>query len=381
MSAKAGAGGGPAGLAPAATRRSRPIARSPLLARLLPVLGVGALAAAPFVLDPFHLGLLGQFLCFGIAAMGLDLLWGYGGMMSLAQGTFFSLGAYCMAMYLKLAASGGSLPDFMVWNGVSQLPGFWYPFHHFAFALAAALLVPGLLGGFVGLLIFRQRVRGVYFAILTQAFAVVLTTLFIGEQGMLGGFNGLTNFTSLFGIQLASTRGVLDLYAASALAAICAYAVCRALVTGRFGRLLIAIRDGENRVRYLGYDPAVFKAFTFGLACALAGLGGALYVGQIGIISPAAMGVVPSIEIVVLVAVGGRGTIAGAIIGAVLVKFLENGLNSLFPGGWQYLLGALFILTVVAFPRGIAGVAADVGRLWRRVAPTGAAESGRGMGV
>jgi len=377
MSADAGAG--PTMAAGAEKGCSRPTARFRPGAWVVPVLGVGALAAAPFLLGPFRLGLLGQFLCYGIAAMGLDLLWGYGGMLSMAQGTFFSLGAYCMAMYLKLVASGRSLPDFMGWNGVKGLPWFWYPFHHFLFAAAAAVLVPGLAGGLVGLLIFRQRVRGVYFAILTQAFAVVVSTLFIGEQGALGGFNGITDFSTLFHVSLGSTPAVLDLYIGSAVAAIGTYALCRVLVGGRFGRLLLAIRDGENRVRYLGYDPAVVKAFTFGLACALAGLGGALYVGQIGIISPAAMGVVPSIEMVILVAAGGRGTIIGAVVGAVLVKFLENGLNSLFPAVWQYLLGAIFVLTVVAFPRGLVGVITDLGRL-RRGAARGRSE-GRGGGM
>ncbi len=328
--------------------------------RFWTLLAVAALAAAPFVLGPFQLSLLGQFLCFAIAAMGLDLLWGYGGMLSLAQGTFFSLGAYAMAMYLKLVASGQAMPDFMGWNGVRSLPAFWVPFHSFAFALFASAAVPGMLAGGMGLLIFRQRVRGVYFAILTQAFAVVAVTLFIGAQGMLGGFNGITDFTTLFGIALARRQGVLLLYAASAVAALAVCAACRRLVGGRFGRLLLAIRDGESRVRYLGYDPALFKAFTFALASGLAGLGGALYVGQIGIISPSAMGVVPSIEMVILVAIGGRGTIVGALIGALIVKFMENGLNTLDPAGWQYLLGGLFVLAVVAFPRGIAGIATDL---------------------
>ncbi len=331
--------------------------------QFLPLLAVAALVGAPFALGPFQLSLLGQFLCFGIAAMGLDLLWGYGGMLSLAQGTFFSLGAYAMAMHLKLVASGNALPDFMGWNGVRRLPAFWVPFHSFAFALLASVVGPALLAGGIGLLIFGQRVRGVYFAILTQAFAVVAVTLFTGAQGMIGGFNGITSFTTLFGVVLARRAGVLLLYGASACAVVAVYAVCRRLVGGRFGRLLLAIRDGENRVRYLGYDPSLFKAFTFALASGLAGLGGALYVGQIGIISPSAMGVVPSIEMVILVAVGGRGTIAGALVGALLVKFMENGLNTLYPGGWQYLLGALFVLAVVAFPRGIVGTVADV---WRR---------------
>lgn len=317
--------------------------------------GVG-LAAAPFLLGPYHLNLLGQFLCFAVGAMGLDLMWGYGGMLSLAQGTFFSLGAYAMAMHMKLVASGGHLPDFMVWNSVSHLPWLWRPFASPVIAVAAALLVPGALAAVVGLLIFRQRVRGVYFSILTQALTVVVSTLFIGEQGWLGGFNGITNFTTLFGVHLGTNSGTLWLYVASAVAAMAVYAFCRTLVRGRFGRLLVAIRDGENRVRYLGYDPALVKAFTFAVASGLAGLGGALYVGQVGIISPAEMGVMPSIEMAILVAVGGRGTIAGAAVGALLVKSLESVLNTVYPGGWNFLLGGLFVVATVALPRGLAGL-------------------------
>lgn len=322
----------------------------------LPLLGATLLAVAPFLLGPFNLNLLGQFLAIALAALGLDILWGYGGMLSLGQGVFFSLGAYAMAMHLKLVASGRSLPDFMGWDGVTSLPWFWAPFHSAAVAVLAAILVPGVLAGLLGLAIFRQRVRGVYFSILTQALTVVLSTLFIGEQGYTGGTNGITNFTTFLGLPLSSTRTGEILYGVTAVLLIVSYLLVRRLLQGRLGHMLVAIRDAENRVRFLGHDPAVVKAFTFALASALAGLGGALYVTQIGIISPQEMGVVPSIELVIMVALGGRGSLVGPILGAIAVKFLENQLNTLVPGAWQYILGGLFVLVVLALPQGVAGL-------------------------
>jgi urea transport system permease protein len=325
---------------------------SPWLVRLLLLAG---LLAAPLVVPDFRLNLLGKFVTFAIAALALDLIWGYSGMLSLGQGVFFGLGGYAMAMYLKLEASGGRLPDFMSWSGLNDLPWFWQPFRAAWFALPMTVLLPMSLAAILGAMIFRSRITGVYFSIITQALALIMGILFIGQQPYTGGTNGITNLTTLFGLPLKDANVQRGLYLASVSALALVYGLCYWLTNGRFGRLLVALRDDEHRVRFSGYDPARIKVIVFGLSAGLTGLAGALFVPQVGIISPAAMGIVPSIEMVIWVAVGGRGTLIGAVLGALIVNAAKSGLSESFPDIWQYFLGALFIGAVLLFPDGLVG--------------------------
>ena len=356
---------------------SRYAGRGSLLSQLLLVALVGALLifVLPAFISDFRQNLLGKLLTFAIIAIGLDLLWGYGGMLSLGQGVFFGLGAYSMAMYMKLESSGDQLPDFMVWSGLDSLPWFWEPFRHAWFALPLALIGPGLLAFGLGYMVFRSRVKGVYFAIITQALALILSTFFIGQQPYTGGTNGITNFTELFGHNIVRADTQSLLYSVTVVAMLGCYLVAWGITKSRFGRLLLALRDDEERVRYTGYDVAVVKAATFGIAGAMAGLAGALFVPQVGIISPANMAVVPSIEIVIWVAVGGRGTLAGAMVGAVAVGLARSYLSESFPEFWLFFLGGLFIGSVVLFPNGIVGSARDaIAWAWRRLGSVGPAE-------
>ena len=326
---------------------------------LLPVViaGVVLLVVAPSVLSEFRLNLLGKFLTFAIIAIGLDLLWGYAGMLSLGQGVFFGLGGYAMAMYLKLAASGDGIPDFMLWSGLEELPWFWAPFRYAWFALPVAVIGPALFAFLLGYLVFRSRVTGVYFSIITQALALILSIFFVGQQAYTGGTNGLTNYGKVFGEYVAAPSTQRTLYFVTVVALGVVYLISRAITRSRFGRLLVAVRDDEHRVRFSGYNVVLIKAIVFAIGGGMAGLAGALYVPQVGIISPANMGVVPSIEMVVWVAVGGRGTLAGAALGAVLVGAAKTNLSEAFPEIWQYFLGALFIGSVLLFPAGVVGVA------------------------
>lgn len=335
---------------------------------------------APAMLSDFRLNLLSKFLCYAILAIGIDLMWGYSGMLSLGQGVWFGLGGYAMAMYLKLHASGDNIPDFMNWSGLKELPWFWEPFRYPWFALPMALLGPGILGFLLGYLVFRSRVKGAYFSIVTQALALILSIFFVGQQQYTGGTNGITNFTELFGMNLHArdTQNTLYFVTVTALLLTMAFAVW--LARSPFGRLMVAVRDDEDRVRFAGYNVGFVKAVVFGISAALAGLAGALFVPQVGIISPANMGIVPSIEFVLLVAVGGRGTITGAVIGAVVVGWARSTLSENYPDTWLYLYGALFVGAVVLFPSGIVGAyrraQSEVAfRLSGRVGPLGAARS------
>lgn len=317
-----------------------------------------ALVVAPLLLEPFRLGLLAKYLCYAIVALGIGLAWGQGGMLTLGQGVFFGLGGYAMGMYLKLHDAGGDLPDFMVWSGVERLPSLWVPFENPVFAIFFAVAGPVLLAVLLGALVFRQRVRGAYFAILTQALAAALVILLVGQQGLTGGTNGLTNFFELFGQDLAADGTQRGLYIVVAAVLLVLYVLAWQMVRSRFGRLLIAVRDGEDRVRFLGYNPATVKTLTFAVSAGMAGLAGALFVPVVGIISPALLGVVPSLELVVAVAVGGRFALAGAILGAVVMGYAKTSFSEQFADGWLYLQGALFILVMTLAPKGIFGVAA-----------------------
>lgn len=320
----------------------------------------------PHFLGDFGLNLLGKFLTYAIIAVGLDLIWGYGGMLSLGQGLFFGVGGYAFAMYLKLESSGTHLPDFMDYNGMTVLPAFWRPFHSPVFALLVAVLVPAALAGVIGFLIFRSRIQGVYFSIITQALTLMASILFIGQQGVTGGTNGITNLSTIFGHSLNDSGTQKALYLATVVSLGGVFLLARALTRSRFGRLLVATRDDENRMRFLGYNPVTIKTLTFALSAAMAGLAGALFVPQVGIISPASMDVVPSIEMVIWVAVGGRATLLGPILGALLVNWGKSSFNDSFPDKWQYFMGALFIGTVLLFPQGMAGYAQNAVRWLRR---------------
>ncbi len=331
---------------------------------IAPAIMLAVLLAAPAVLSDFRIALLGKFLTFAMLAISLNLIWGYAGMLSLGHGVFFGLGGYAMAMYLKLESAGGKLPDFMFWSGLTELPFFWAPFKYAWFAIPMTFVVPAVLAGALGYLVFRSRITGVYFALITQALALIVSILFIGQQAYTGGTNGITNYTTIFGYALNAPSMQLTLYYASVAALTVAYLLCWWLISSRLGRLLVAMRDDENRVRFSGYDPAVLKTLVFSLSAGIAGVAGALFTPQVGIISPTMMGIVPSIEIAIWVAVGGRGVLLGAVIGAVVVNGAKSGLSESFPAVWQYFLGLLFIGAVLLFPSGIMGLLRGEG--WQR---------------
>src|SRR5579859_3004599 len=317
------------------------------------------LVVAPKLLSPFDLNLLGKFLAFAIVALGLDLLWGYTGMLSLGQGLFFGLGAYCIALYTQLEQAGGKLPEFMGLYGVTDLPAFWVPFHSPIFAILAAIILPMIVAAILGFMVFRSRVQGVYFSIITQALTAIVSLLLIGQQQAINGTNGLPiNYSStLFGLPLNNSSTRLGIYLVTVICLGVSYLLCSFLVRSRLGRLLVAIRDDENRLRFTGYNPVLIKVLIFALSAGLAGLGGALFYPQGGIISPAALGIVPSIEIVVWVAIGGRGTLIGAVLGALIVNVGKSAISSAYPDIWQLIMGALFVGVVLLFPSGLLGFA------------------------
>ena len=322
------------------------------------------LAACPFFLSMFRVSLIGKYMCYAIVALGLDMIWGYTGILSLGHGVYFGLGAYCMAMYLKLEASGGSLPDFMVWSGQSGLPAFWKPFANPVFAMIMVVAVPMVLAVIIGYLTFLNRIRGVYFSILSQALAMILSVLLIGSQEYTGGSNGLTNFTTMFGQSLSSPAMKIRLYYAALIALILIFCLCRFLVSRRIGKIFIAIRDGENRVRFTGYNTAVYKVFVYGLSAAIAGIAGALYVSQVGIITT------PSVEMIIWVAIGGKGTLAGPMLGALLVNALKTTASESFPELWSYFLGFVFILVILFMPGGFVSLRNIPGKIRKKFSKT-----------
>ncbi|WP_372516693.1 urea ABC transporter permease subunit UrtC [Paenibacillus silviterrae] len=321
---------------------------------------------APLVLSEFRLSLLGKFLAYAILAMGLDLIWGYTGILSLGHGVYFGLGAYAMAMHLKLTASGGELPDFMSWSGVEKLPWFWQPFHSPAMALLLALLIPVAVAFLLGYLTFRNRIKGTFFSILSQALVIITVTLFVGQQGFTGGTNGLTNFDTFLGWKLGEPSTKLGLYYATVAIVGLTLLLCLWLTSSRLGKILVAVRDAENRVRFIGYNPVAYKVFIYCVSAALAGLAGVMFVLQEGIISPAQMGIVPSIEMVLWVAIGGRATIFGALIGAVITNAAKTTFSEAYPDWWPIILGAMFIVAVLFLPKGLVGTFQDFAGRWTR---------------
>ena len=311
------------------------------------------LLAAPVFLSDFRLNLMGKYLTFAIVALSIDLIWGYTGILSLGHAVFFGLGAYCMGAYLKLQTE--ALPDFMLWCGLTELPWFWVPFQYFGFALLMAILLPVMVAILIGLPTFRVGIKGVYFSILTQALALVFVILFIGQQMYTGGTNGITNLQHIFGHSLGDVSTMRWLYLATVVLLGLCYLFSRWLVNSRLGRILVAIRDGENRAKFLGYSPQNIKLLIFSVSAGLAGLAGAFFIPQVGIISPSMLGILPSVEIAVWVAVGGRGTLSGAILGAILISAAKSFFSEYFPGAWLYFYGGLFIIVVLMFPQGLMG--------------------------
>jgi urea transport system permease protein len=334
----------------------------------LPILGL-LLVLMPLVLSEFRLNLLAKYLCFAFPAIGIVLIWGYGGILSLGQGIFFGLGSYMMAMYLKLESTtsdssaqalseffGSSLPDFMVWNSVDALPWWWEPFHSFWFTLPAMIILPAFIAFVLAYLNFRKRVGGVYFSIITLAFSAMMAIVIIGQQGVTGGINGITDFKTFFGISFEAQGVRTGLYFATVVLLLIALIVGRLIVGSRLGKILVAIRDREDRVRFSGYDPAMFKGFIFAVAAVLSSIGGALFTLQVGLASPSLVGIVPSIEMVIYAAVGGRLSLIGAVYGAILVGAGKTYFSENFVEYWLYFIGGLFMLVVIFLPEGLASL-------------------------
>lgn len=319
----------------------------------------------PLTMDIFRLNLVGKYLTYAFVAVGLVMLWGYGGILSLGQGVFFGLGGYMMAMFLKLEASSPEatkiqstpgIPDFMDWNQLTELPLWWEPFRHLPLALIAVVAVPMVLAFIISFAMFKRRVGGVYFAIITQAVALILTVLIIGQQGYTGGVNGITDLRTLLGWDIRDDSSKLILYFVNAGLLLGVIALCRWIQMSKLGTLLLAMRDKEDRVRFSGYDVAMFKVFAFVLAAGISAIGGAMFTLQVGFMSPSFVGIVPSIEMVIFAAVGGRMSLVGAVYGALLVNFGKTYFSESAPDLWLFLMAALFIGVVLAFPNGLAGL-------------------------
>ncbi len=334
----------------------------------LPILGL-LLVLMPLLLSEFRLNLLAKYLCFAFPAIGIVLIWGYGGILSLGQGMFFGLGSYMMAMFLKLESTtsdssaqalseffGSKLPDFMVWNSVDALPWWWEPFHSFWFTLPAMIILPVFIAFVLAYLNFRKRVGGVYFSIITLALAAIMSIVIIGQQGVTGGVNGITDFKTFFGISFEAQGVRTGLYFATVVLLLIALVVGRFIVGSRLGKILVAIRDREDRVRFSGYDPAMFKGFIFAVAAVLSSIGGALFTLQVGLASPSLVGIVPSIEMVIYAAVGGRLSLIGAVYGAILVGAGKTYFSENFVEYWLYFIGGMFMLVVIFLPEGLASL-------------------------
>jgi urea transport system permease protein len=331
------------------------------------------LVVFPLALDSFRLNLVGKYLSYAFIAVGLVVLWGWGGVLSLGQGVFFGLGGYAMAMFLKLEASDPistkiqstpGIPDFMDWNQITELPWFWVPFKSLPFTLIAVVLLPTALAFLISYAMFKRRVGGVYFAIITQAVALILTVLIIGQQGYTGGVNGITDLKTMWGWDIRTDSARLILYYVCSVALLASIVVGIAIQRSKFGTLLLAMRDKEDRVRFSGYDVAMFKVAAFCSAAAIAGIGGAMFTLQVGFMSPSFVGIVPSIEMVIFAAVGGRLSLVGAVYGALLVNAGKTFFSESFPELWLFLMAALFIGVTMAFPLGLAGLVNDKLKPW-----------------
>jgi urea transport system permease protein len=328
---------------------------------IVPLLNAALPATSSLQIPDYLVNVIGKFFCYAMAAIAIDLLWGYAGILSLGHGVFFALGGYAVGMNLMLSIGGAGvyrskLPDFMVFLDWKTLPWFWKPLGNFWFAIAAALLVPGILALVIGFFAFRSRIRGVYFSIITQAFTYALMLLFFRNETGLGGNNGLTDFKQIYGYPLQSASTKLALYVLSAVGMFLVFLLSRAVTTSKAGRVLRAIRDQESRILFTGYNAAHYKVFAFTLSAVICGLAGALYVPQVGIINPSELQPANSIEMAIWAAVGGRGTLFGAALGAFIVNGAKSWFTVALPEWWLYILGALFIAVTIFFPRGLAGI-------------------------
>ncbi len=342
---------------------------------LMAALNLGTAASSAVHVPTYVVSLFGKYLCFAILALALDLVWGFAGILSLGHAAFFALGGYAMGMYLmrEIGARGvygnPMLPDFMVFLNWKELPWYWYGFDNPLFAIVMAMAVPGVLALVFGWLAFRSRVSGVYLSIITQALTYALLLAFFRNDMGFGGNNGMTDFKDMFGLPLQADATRSGLLVATAIVLGGALLLSRGVVTSRFGKVLIAVRDSESRTRFLAYRPENYKLFVFVLSAVMAGIGGALYVPQVGIINPSEFSPANSIEAVIWVAVGGRGTLVGAILGAVLANFGKTYLTGALPEVWLFALGFLFILVTLLLPKGIIGLFAKR-RARREVSPT-----------
>jgi len=327
----------------------------------------------PLALDPFRLNMIGKYLSYAFVAVGLVLCWGYGGILSLGQGVFFGLGGYCMAMFLKLEASDPistkiqttpGIPDFMDWNQITELPAIWVPFQSLPLTFLLVIAVPVILALIVGTAMFKRRVGDVYFSIVTQAIAAILAILIIGRQGWTGGVNGITDLKTMLGWDIRTDEARMILYFACVGLLVACIIFGRFVLTSKLGRLLVAMRDKEERVRFSGYDVANFKVFVFCAAAGISAIGGAMFTLQVGFMSPSFVGIVPSIEMVIYAAVGGRMSLLGAVYGTLLVNYGKTYFSETVPELWLFLMGGLFITVVMYFPNGLAGLYESHGKQW-----------------
>lgn len=319
----------------------------------------------PLAFDIFRLNLIGKYLTYAFVSVGLVLCWGYGGILSLGQGIFFGLGGYCMAMFLKLEASDPvstaiqstpGIPDFMDWNQLTALPWFWEPFNSLTFSIIAVFVVPGIFAYIIGAAMFKRRVGGVYFAIITQAVASIMTILIVGQQGFTGGINGITDLKTLLGWDIRDDSSKYILYYVNGALLIACIMLGKMILGSKLGKLMLAMRDREDRVRFSGYDVANFKIFVFVIGASMSAIGGAMFTLQVGFMSPSFVGIVPSIEMVIFAAVGGRMSLIGVVYGTLLVNFAKTYFSESFPELWLLLMGGLFIGVVMGFPNGLAGL-------------------------
>ncbi len=329
------------------------------------VLAFVLIVILPAMLDPFRLNLAGKYLTYAFVAVGLVICWGYGGILSLGQGVFFGLGGYCMAMYLKLEASSVAntkiqstpgIPDFMDWNQITSLPALWMPFRSLPLTLILVLAVPVLLAAILSYAMFKRRVGGVYFAIITQAVASILTILIIGQQGYTGGVNGITDLRTFHGWDIRTDHAHTVLYFVNVVLLLGVLLIGQYITRSKLGRILVAMRSKVDRVRFSGYSVAGFQVFAFSVAALFAAIGGAMFTLQVGFMSPSFVGITPSIEMVIYTAVGGRYSLFGAIYGTLLVNYAKTSFSESFPQLWLFGLGALFIGVVLLFPNGLAGI-------------------------
>ncbi len=344
------------------------------------ILAVILLIAIPAFLDTFRLNMVAKWLSYSFVAIGLVLCWGYGGILALGQGVFWGLGGYCMAAFLKLEAAASiakessdqnkalttlGIPDFMDWNQITVLPWFWEPFKSFPLTMILIFAVPTIVAYIIGVAMFKRRVVGVYFSIITQALCWIMEILFVTRQGWTGGINGITDLRTLLGWDIRTANAQHILYFVTAVAALGTICVGRLILTSKLGKMLVALRDMEDRVRFSGYDVANFKTFIFCVAAAMSALGGALFVLNVGFMSPKLITIEPSIYMVIYCAVGGRLSLIGAVYGALIVSLGRTVFSENFPALWYFLMGSVFIAVTMFFPEGLAGIVNKLlGKVW-----------------